>query len=71
MHIPVRVGLLDRETGKELLPDTVLELTEGFLARFLEGGGTIPRGEVDSVASCVFVPGTREQIIEHVADLGL
>ncbi|CAJ1399278.1 unnamed protein product [Effrenium voratum] len=29
MHIPVRVGLLDRETGKELLPDTVLELTEG------------------------------------------
>eukprot|EP00442_Polarella_glacialis_P001959 CAMPEP_0115089878 /NCGR_PEP_ID=MMETSP0227-20121206/25020_1 /TAXON_ID=89957 /ORGANISM="Polarella glacialis, Strain CCMP 1383" /LENGTH=982 /DNA_ID=CAMNT_0002480765 /DNA_START=46 /DNA_END=2994 /DNA_ORIENTATION=- len=28
MLIPVRVGLLDRETGAELLSDTVLELTE-------------------------------------------
>eukprot|EP00933_Yihiella_yeosuensis_P047162 TRINITY_DN4286_c0_g1_i2.p1 TRINITY_DN4286_c0_g1~~TRINITY_DN4286_c0_g1_i2.p1 ORF type:complete len:886 (-),score=185.51 TRINITY_DN4286_c0_g1_i2:200-2830(-) len=28
MHIPVRVGLLDRDSGAELLPDTVLELKE-------------------------------------------
>lgn len=28
MQVPVRVGLLDRESGKELLSDTVLELTE-------------------------------------------
>jgi len=28
MHIPVKVGLLDPESGKEILPDTVLELTE-------------------------------------------
>eukprot|EP00931_Biecheleriopsis_adriatica_P065494 TRINITY_DN40015_c0_g1_i1.p1 TRINITY_DN40015_c0_g1~~TRINITY_DN40015_c0_g1_i1.p1 ORF type:complete len:1017 (-),score=262.98 TRINITY_DN40015_c0_g1_i1:64-3090(-) len=28
MHIPVVVGLLDRDTGKEAAPSTVLELTE-------------------------------------------
>lgn len=28
MHIPVRIGLLDRSSGREILPDTVLELTE-------------------------------------------
>jgi len=28
MHIPVRVGLLDRSTGKEVLGDTLVELTE-------------------------------------------
>jgi aminopeptidase N len=27
MHIPVRLGLLDRDSGKELVSDTVLELT--------------------------------------------
>eukprot|EP00931_Biecheleriopsis_adriatica_P023520 TRINITY_DN14839_c0_g2_i1.p1 TRINITY_DN14839_c0_g2~~TRINITY_DN14839_c0_g2_i1.p1 ORF type:complete len:915 (-),score=199.93 TRINITY_DN14839_c0_g2_i1:119-2821(-) len=27
MHIPIRIGLLDRDSGKELVRDTVLELT--------------------------------------------
>eukprot|EP00746_Dinoflagellata_sp_MGD_P155676 gnl/MRDRNA2_/MRDRNA2_85499_c0_seq1.p1 gnl/MRDRNA2_/MRDRNA2_85499_c0~~gnl/MRDRNA2_/MRDRNA2_85499_c0_seq1.p1 ORF type:complete len:883 (-),score=191.36 gnl/MRDRNA2_/MRDRNA2_85499_c0_seq1:1026-3674(-) len=28
LHIPIRVGFLDRGTGKELVPNTILELTQ-------------------------------------------
>jgi len=45
MHIPVKVGLLDKATGEEVVPSRVLELKEDsqtFEFEGLEGGEVVP-----------------------------